>query len=59
MDIKRVNTLHLKQHHIVSASVTLSLLLFFIERLLIFLELQRSRALEQDCLDPKATSTQL
>lgn len=59
MDIKRVNTLDLKQHHIVSASVTLSLLLFFTERLLIFLELQRSRGLEQDCLDPKAASTQL
>lgn len=51
--------LDLKQRHIVSASVTLSLLLFFTEHLLIFLELQRSRALEQDCLDSKAASTQL
>ena len=40
MDIKRVNTSDLEQHHIISASVTLSLLLFFTERLLIFLEHQ-------------------
>lgn len=59
MDIKRVNTSDLEQHHIISASVTLSLLLFFTERLLIFLERQSSSALEQDCLDSNAASSQL
>lgn len=41
----------------VSAQVRVTLLLLFTEHLLVFLELQRSTALEHDHLDSNATST--